>query len=73
MRLQVFPPSFRDLPPPSLELFDLDEAFSSEKVRMAQLTNECKSSVCLHGRVTHSFPVGTLSVPFQLAALTMLL
>lgn len=25
-----------------LDLFDLDEAFSSEKVRLAQLTNKCK-------------------------------
>lgn len=37
----VFPPSFRELPKPSLELFDLDEAFSSEKARIAQLTNKC--------------------------------
>lgn len=35
--LQVFPPSFRELPHPSLELFDLDEAFSSEKSRLAQV------------------------------------
>ena len=38
---QVFPPAFRDLKPPALELFDLDEAFSSEKARLAQLTNKC--------------------------------
>ncbi|KAF2348779.1 hypothetical protein FHG87_020465, partial [Trinorchestia longiramus] len=38
----VFPPSFRELPNPSLELFDLDEAFSSEKSRLAQVTNKCK-------------------------------
>ncbi|MPC62866.1 Intraflagellar transport protein 52 [Portunus trituberculatus] len=38
----VFPPSFRELPHPSLELFDLDEAFSSEKSRLAQVTNKCK-------------------------------
>lgn len=25
-----------------LDLFDLDESFSSEKVRLAQLTNKCK-------------------------------
>lgn len=25
-----------------LDLFDLDEIFSSEKVRLAQLTNKCK-------------------------------
>uniref|UniRef100_A0A674MPI7 Intraflagellar transport 52 homolog (Chlamydomonas) n=1 Tax=Takifugu rubripes TaxID=31033 RepID=A0A674MPI7_TAKRU len=37
----VFPPAVRDLPPPMLDLFDLDEAFSSEKVRLAQLTNKC--------------------------------
>ncbi|CAL1539792.1 unnamed protein product [Lymnaea stagnalis] len=37
----VFPPSFRELPPPALELFDLDEQFSSEKVRIAQITNKC--------------------------------
>lgn len=37
----VFPPSFRELPPPPLELFDLDETFSSEKARLAQITNKC--------------------------------
>ncbi|KAI9361244.1 hypothetical protein DFJ73DRAFT_814531 [Zopfochytrium polystomum] len=37
----VFPPALRELPPPSLELFDLDEHFASEKVRLAQLTNKC--------------------------------
>ena len=42
---QVFPPAFRELPPPSLELFDLDEQFSSEKVRIAQITNKCESNV----------------------------
>ncbi|CAL8337027.1 unnamed protein product [Merluccius merluccius] len=39
----VFPPAFRDLPPPMLDLFDLDEAFSSEMVRLAQLSNKCTS------------------------------
>lgn len=38
---QVFPPSFRDLPPPSLELFDLDDAFRSERSHLAQLANKC--------------------------------
>ncbi|KAB7501055.1 Intraflagellar transport protein 52-like protein [Armadillidium nasatum] len=38
----VFPPSFRELPHPPLELYDLDEAFSSEKSRLAQVTNKCK-------------------------------
>ncbi|ESP05451.1 hypothetical protein LOTGIDRAFT_181293, partial [Lottia gigantea] len=37
----TFPPNFRELPPPPLELFDLDEQFSSEKVRIAQITNKC--------------------------------
>lgn len=37
----VFPPALNDLPPPMLDLFDLDETFSSEKVRLAQLTNRC--------------------------------
>merc|ERR1712080_698699 len=37
----VFPPAFRDLKPPPLELFDLDEAFSSEWARLAQLTSKC--------------------------------
>uniref|UniRef100_A0A3Q3WLF6 Uncharacterized protein n=1 Tax=Mola mola TaxID=94237 RepID=A0A3Q3WLF6_MOLML len=37
----VFPPALSDCPPPMLDLFDLDEAFSSEKVRLAQLTNKC--------------------------------
>ncbi|XP_061688567.1 intraflagellar transport protein 52 homolog isoform X2 [Syngnathoides biaculeatus] len=37
----VFPPILSDLSPPTLDLFDLDEAFSSEKVRLAQLTNKC--------------------------------
>ncbi|XP_056461624.1 intraflagellar transport protein 52 homolog [Gadus chalcogrammus] len=39
----VFPPAFRDLPPPMLDLFDLDEAFSSEMVRLSQLSNKCTS------------------------------
>ncbi|MCL4110819.1 UNVERIFIED_CONTAM: hypothetical protein GTU68_039932, partial [Idotea baltica] len=38
----VFPPSFRELPHPPLELYDLDEAFSSEKSRLAQVTNKCR-------------------------------
>ncbi|XP_060528786.1 intraflagellar transport protein 52 homolog [Cylas formicarius] len=36
----VFPPSFRELPPPMLELFDLDEAFSSIYSKLAQFTNK---------------------------------
>ncbi|VDD79728.1 unnamed protein product [Mesocestoides corti] len=37
----VFPPNFREPGPPSLELFDLDEQFSSEKSRLAQEANKC--------------------------------
>ncbi|CUT99008.1 intraflagellar transport protein 52 [Echinococcus multilocularis] len=36
----VFPPNFRELGPPALELFDLDEHFSSEKTRLAQEANK---------------------------------
>lgn len=36
----MFPPSFRELSPPPLELFDLDEAFSSVFSRLAQFTNK---------------------------------
>lgn len=34
---------FSDLPPPGLELFDLDESFSSERAQITQLTNKCLS------------------------------
>lgn len=37
----VFPPCLREPPPPSLDLFDLDEQFASERLRLAQLTNKC--------------------------------
>eukprot|EP00056_Hartaetosiga_gracilis_P020146 m.17846 g.17846 ORF g.17846 m.17846 type:complete len:415 (+) comp8199_c0_seq1:112-1356(+) len=37
----VFPPTFRELPPPALDLFDLDATFSSENVRLNQLANKC--------------------------------
>lgn len=37
----VFQPAFTNLPLPMLDLFDLDETFSSEKVRLAQLSNKC--------------------------------
>jgi intraflagellar transport protein 52 len=39
----VFFPSVKDLPPPGLDLFDLDEQFASEKLRLAQVTNKCES------------------------------
>ena len=37
----VFPPRFYEPEPPALELFDLDEHFSSESARLAQITNKC--------------------------------
>eukprot|EP01006_Ploeotia_vitrea_P007846 TRINITY_DN18323_c0_g1_i1.p1 TRINITY_DN18323_c0_g1~~TRINITY_DN18323_c0_g1_i1.p1 ORF type:complete len:473 (+),score=50.19 TRINITY_DN18323_c0_g1_i1:69-1487(+) len=37
----VFPPTHREPPPPALDLFDLDEHFASEKLRLAHLTNKC--------------------------------
>ncbi|CAD2217496.1 intraflagellar transport protein component [Angomonas deanei] len=38
----VFPPIHRDPMPPALDLFDLDEEFAPERVRLSQLTNKCK-------------------------------
>ena len=37
----VFPPTLQEPPAPSLDQFDLDEQFASERVRLAQLTNKC--------------------------------
>eukprot|EP00913_Durusdinium_trenchii_P033272 g31148.t1 len=37
----VFPPCLREPLAPNLDLFDLDEQFASERVRLAQLTNKC--------------------------------
>jgi intraflagellar transport protein 52 len=37
----IFPPRFYEPEPPMLELFDLDEHFSSESARLAQITNKC--------------------------------
>ena len=31
LKAAVFPPSLKDLPPPSLDMFDLDEQFANEK------------------------------------------
>ncbi|KAI3387442.1 hypothetical protein SNEBB_004348 [Seison nebaliae] len=47
LQLATFPPQFRDLPGPSLDLFDLDEQFSSEKTRLAVLTNRSKKEKSL--------------------------
>ncbi|XXQ34119.1 Intraflagellar transport protein 52 C-terminal domain-containing protein [Plasmodiophora brassicae] len=42
-RLQpaAFPPCFREMPPPPLELFDLDDHFATRKIRLAQACNRC--------------------------------
>lgn len=40
----MFPPLFRTLNAPPLELYDLDAEFSSEKNRLAQLTNRCNDN-----------------------------
>ena len=37
----VFPPAFREPPPPALELFDLDETFASPQSCLAQLAHKC--------------------------------
>lgn len=37
----IFPPRFFEPEAPLLELFDLDEHFSSENARLAQITNKC--------------------------------
>ncbi|KPI90054.1 putative intraflagellar transport protein component [Leptomonas seymouri] len=39
----VFDAIHRDPPPPGLDLFDLDEEFAPERVRLSQLTNKCKA------------------------------
>jgi intraflagellar transport protein 52 len=36
----VFPPNLKEPPLPNLDLFDLDDEFASEKVRLDQLTNK---------------------------------
>lgn len=40
----VVPPVFCELPPPQLELFDLDEMLSTPDIRLAQLANRCSDS-----------------------------
>lgn len=52
----VWMPLLREPPPPSLDLFDLDEDFASEKLRLAQLTNKCNDDdleyfVCEAGEI----------------------
>ena len=40
----TFPSALREPPLPALDLFDLDEQFASEKIRLAQLTNKCNDN-----------------------------
>eukprot|EP00698_Gefionella_okellyi_P006079 TRINITY_DN15544_c0_g1_i1.p1 TRINITY_DN15544_c0_g1~~TRINITY_DN15544_c0_g1_i1.p1 ORF type:complete len:457 (+),score=98.56 TRINITY_DN15544_c0_g1_i1:63-1373(+) len=37
----VLAPQFREPPPPALDMYDLDEQFASNKIRLAQLTSKC--------------------------------
>ena len=41
LQAAVFLPCMKDLPPPGLDLYDLDEQFASERIKLAQLTNKC--------------------------------
>eukprot|EP00455_Lapot_gusevi_P005484 TRINITY_DN12348_c0_g2_i5.p1 TRINITY_DN12348_c0_g2~~TRINITY_DN12348_c0_g2_i5.p1 ORF type:complete len:499 (-),score=105.61 TRINITY_DN12348_c0_g2_i5:17-1513(-) len=50
----VFMPPLRELPPPALDLFDLDQHFATEKTRLAQLTNKCTSEEDLEYYVKES-------------------
>lgn len=40
LQLAVFDPIIKDFENPNLELYDLDEQFASEKVKLAQITNK---------------------------------
>jgi intraflagellar transport protein 52 len=41
LRPAVFPPALRELPPPPLELFDLEEAFANDTTKLAALFHRC--------------------------------
>ena len=44
-----FAPTLADPPAPALDLYDLDEHFANERVRLAQLANKCVCvCVCVH-------------------------
>ncbi|KAK9872412.1 hypothetical protein WA026_017871 [Henosepilachna vigintioctopunctata] len=53
LQAAVFPPAFRDLPLPPLELFDLDEAFSSIFSKLAQFTNKFIAKLSNSNEVTN--------------------
>lgn len=40
----VFPPALKEHPTPALDLFDLDDEFASDRVRLAHVTNKCSDS-----------------------------
>lgn len=42
----VFHPKMKELPPPALDKFDLDEEFAENSVRLAHLTNTCTDEDC---------------------------
>ena len=41
LQLAVFDPIIKEFPVPNLELYDLDEQFANEKIKLAQITNKC--------------------------------
>eukprot|EP00814_Leptocylindrus_danicus_P022040 CAMPEP_0116021094 /NCGR_PEP_ID=MMETSP0321-20121206/10184_1 /TAXON_ID=163516 /ORGANISM="Leptocylindrus danicus var. danicus, Strain B650" /LENGTH=424 /DNA_ID=CAMNT_0003491903 /DNA_START=122 /DNA_END=1396 /DNA_ORIENTATION=+ len=41
LQIATFSPRMKELPPPALELFDLDENFANEYVRLAKLRSKC--------------------------------
>lgn len=43
LRMATHQPRMLDPPPPTLELFDLDECFEDVRVRLARLTNKCSN------------------------------
>ena len=42
----VFHPKMKELPPPALDKFDLDEEFAENSIRLAHLTNTCENEDC---------------------------
>jgi intraflagellar transport protein 52 len=42
----VFYPKLKEMPPPALEKFDLDEEFAEKSSRLAHLTNSCTDDDC---------------------------
>lgn len=41
MKLAVFPPEFTSHAPPLLELFDFDQEFASDEVKLTKIANKC--------------------------------